>query len=40
MGVTEDLDAIEKGIRQLQIEWEKFFGGVEKKPPTDLRARV
>ena len=40
MGLNEDLDLLEKSIRQLQIEWEKFFGGVEKKPPTDLRARV
>ncbi|MFI5183481.1 MAG: MXAN_5187 C-terminal domain-containing protein [Vicinamibacteria bacterium] len=37
---TEDLEALEKSIRQLQIEWEKFFGGVEKKPPVDLRTRV
>src|SRR6187397_2410829 len=27
-------------IRQVQIEWEKFFGGVEKKPPMDTKARV
>ncbi len=37
---AEDLEALEKSIRQLQIEWEKFFGGVEKKPPVDLRTRV
>lgn len=37
---AEDLEALEKAIRQLQIEWEKFFGGVEKKPPVDLRTRV
>jgi hypothetical protein len=37
---TEDLEALEKSIRQLQIEWEKFFGGVERKPPVDLRTRV
>jgi hypothetical protein len=40
MGVNEDLDAIEKGIRQLQIEWEKFFGGVEKKPPVDFKTKL
>jgi hypothetical protein len=40
VGVTEDLDQLEKSIRQLQIEWEKFFGAVEKKPPNELRARV
>lgn len=40
MGVPDDLDVIEKSIRRLQIEWEKFFGGVERKPPTDLKGRV
>jgi len=36
----EELDLIEKSIRQLQIEWDKFFGGLEKKPPVDLKTRV
>ena len=40
MGLNEDLDQIEKAIKQLQIEWEKFFGGVERKPPNDLKAKV
>lgn len=40
MGVPEDLDLLEKSIRRLQIEWDKFFGGVEKKPPTELKGRV
>lgn len=35
-----DLDTLERMLRQLQIEWEKFFGGVEKKPPNELRTRV
>ncbi len=38
--ITEDLDQIEKGVRQLKIEWDKFFGGVERKPPYELRSRV
>ena len=38
--INDDLDILERSFRQLQIEWERFFGGVEKKPPTDLRARV
>jgi hypothetical protein len=38
--INDDLDILERSFRQLQIEWEKFFGGVEKKPPMDLRARV
>ena len=37
MALNEDLDQIEKAMKLLQIEWEKFFGGVERKPPIDLR---
>ena len=40
MALPEDLDQIDKAIKQLQIEWEKFFGGVERKPPNDLKTRV
>ena len=40
MALEEDLSQLEAGIRQLQIEWDKFFGGVERKPPTDLKARI
>jgi hypothetical protein len=40
MPIDEDLDLLEKGIRQLQVEWEKFFAGVERKPPVDMRTRV
>jgi hypothetical protein len=36
----DDFDTLERMIRQVQIEWEKFFGGVEKKPPMDTKARV
>jgi hypothetical protein len=35
-----DFDILERMIRQVQIEWEKFFGGVEKKPPMETKARV
>jgi hypothetical protein len=38
--IAEDLEFLERGIRQLQIEWEKFFSGIEKKPPVDLKTRV
>jgi hypothetical protein len=40
VALAEDLDVIERSIRQLQIEWEKFFGGVERKPPSELKARL
>jgi hypothetical protein len=38
--IEEDLARLEKALRQLQIDWEKFFGGVERRPPTDQRSRV
>ncbi len=40
MSIDQDLDLFERSIRQLQIEWEKFFQGIEKRPPTELKARV
>lgn len=40
MSLEEDLGDLERSIRQLQIEWDKFFGGVERKPPNDLKSRV
>lgn len=40
MAILEDLDVLEKALRQLQIEWEKFFAGTERKPPMDLKGRV
>ena len=40
MALSEDLDALERSIRQIQIEWDKFFGGIEKKPPNDMKMRL
>jgi hypothetical protein len=40
MALNDDLDLLEKSIRQLQIEWEKFFSGIERKPPVDLRTKL
>lgn len=40
MAITDDLVDIEDGIRKLHVEWEKFFGGVERRPPSNLRTRV
>ncbi|HET8646977.1 MAG TPA: MXAN_5187 C-terminal domain-containing protein [Vicinamibacteria bacterium] len=40
MAITDDLDSLERMVRQLQIEWEKFFGGAERKPPMELKNRV
>jgi hypothetical protein len=40
MAITDDLEVLDRSIRQLQIEWEKFFGGAERKPPMDLKGKV
>ena len=40
MGLEEDLGLIERSIRELQIEWEKFFSGLEKRPPNDMKTRL
>jgi hypothetical protein len=40
MAIEQDLNQLEVMLRQLQIEWEKFFGRVEKKPPHELKAKV
>jgi hypothetical protein len=40
VSLTEDIEQLEKAIRRLQIEWDKFFSGIEKKPPSDLKSRV
>ncbi len=38
--LDEDLGQIEEWLKRLQIEWDKFFAGVEKKPPQELRSRL
>lgn len=40
MALSEDIELIEESIRRLQIEWDKFFSGLERKPPTDLKSRT
>ena len=38
--VDEDLSQIERDIRTLKIEYEQFFGGGRKRPPTDTQWRL
>jgi len=38
--IDEDLSQLEKDIRQLKIEYEQYFGGGKKRPPTDLEWRI
>jgi hypothetical protein len=40
VSLSDDLAQLEHSIRILQIEWGKFFGGVEKQPPLKLKAKV
>jgi hypothetical protein len=38
--IEEDLTQIEKDIRTLKIEYEQYFGGGRKRPPSDTHWRV
>jgi hypothetical protein len=40
VALSEDLDRLDTTIRQLQVKWDLFFIGQEKKPPSDLQAQV
>jgi hypothetical protein len=40
VALQEDLDRLDTTIRQLQVKWDLFFNGQEKKPPTDLQTQV
>jgi hypothetical protein len=38
--LSDDLDLLNSSIRQLQVKWDMFFSGVEKRPPNEFQARV
>jgi hypothetical protein len=38
--VDEELAQLEKDIRQLKIEYDMFFGGGRKRPPTEIEWRI
>ena len=40
MALQDDLDRLEVMIRQLQVRWDLFFNGQEKKPLPYLYART
>lgn len=40
MTVDEELSQLDDNVRRLKIEYDVFFGGGAKKPPTDLEWRV
>jgi len=40
VALSEDLDRLDVTMRQLQVKWDLFFNGQEKKPPSDLQSNV
>jgi hypothetical protein len=38
--IDEELNQLDDGVRRLKIEYDVYFGGGAKKPPTDLEWRV
>jgi hypothetical protein len=38
--IDDDLAQIERDIRQLKIEYDQFFGGGRKRPPTEIEWRI
>jgi len=40
MALQDDLDRLDITIRQLQVKWDLFFSGAERKPPSDLQTQV
>jgi alkanesulfonate monooxygenase SsuD/methylene tetrahydromethanopterin reductase-like flavin-dependent oxidoreductase (luciferase family) len=40
MSLDEDLEDLDQSIRRLQIEWDKFFAGLERTPPHELKRRT
>ena len=40
MALPDDLDRLDVAIRQLQVKWDLFFNGAERKPPSELQAQV
>jgi hypothetical protein len=38
--IDEELSGMERDIRQLKIEYDQFFGGGRKRPPTEIEWRI
>src|ERR1700760_387435 len=38
--IDEELAGMERDIRQLKIEYDQFFGGGRKRPPTEIELRI
>jgi len=40
VALPEDLERLDVALRQLQVKWDLFFNGAERKPPTELQSQV
>lgn len=40
MALNEDLDRVEVLMKQLQVKWDLFFSGAERKPPSELQQQL
>jgi hypothetical protein len=40
VALQDDLDRVDVMIRQLQVKWDLFFNGAEKKPPSELQGQL
>jgi hypothetical protein len=38
--IEEDMSGLERDIRQLKIEYDQYFGGGRKRPPTEIEWRI
>src|SRR4030088_309803 len=38
--IEEDLGQLERDIRQLKVEYDQYFGGGRKRPPTEIEWRI
>jgi hypothetical protein len=38
--IQEEFDRIDVMLRQLQVKWDLFFNGAERKPPSELQGQV
>src|SRR2546426_6806957 len=38
--IDEELGTLEKDIRQLKVEYDQYFGGGRKRPPTEIEWRI
>src|ERR1700731_5413278 len=38
--IGEELGTVERDIRQLKIEYDQYFGGGRKRPPTEIEWRI